>query len=92
LKLFSRKKNLQAGGWALAALCMEDEASGRAMRKQPILGIGDTAFCCADTTAAVEDFALGYNLPSVSRDGSDERNLEFERGTSDAFFEHRLDG
>jgi hypothetical protein len=71
---------------------MEDEACGRAVRKQLILGIGDTAFCCTDTTTAVEGFALGSNLASVQRDGPDECNLEFERGTADAFFKHRLDG
>lgn len=47
---------------AVCALARENQARRRAVREQSALGVGDAAFCRADTTAAVEDFALGPDL------------------------------
>jgi hypothetical protein len=49
------------------------------VRKQSALGVGNAPFCHANTTAAVEDFALGPDPARVERNGSDERNLELKR-------------
>jgi hypothetical protein len=72
--------------------CRENEARRRTVREQSALGVGDPAFGCTDTTAAVNDVALGPDLISLQCNGSDERNLKFERCAADAFIEHRLDG
>jgi len=73
-------------------LAWENQARRRTVREQSALGVGDATFCHVDTTAAVEDPALGPDLTRLWRDGSDKRNLELERRTADALFEHRLDG
>ena len=44
------------------ALAWENETCRRAVREQSAPGVGDAAFCRADTTAAVKDFALGPDL------------------------------
>ncbi len=44
------------------ALFWENKAGRRTVREQSALSVGDTAFCRADTTAAVDDFALGPDL------------------------------
>jgi hypothetical protein len=74
------------------ALAREYEARRRTVREQSTLGINEAAFCRTDTAAAVEDFTFCSEPTRLKRDGSDERNLELERRTANAFFEHRLDG
>ena len=49
-------------GWVATVLARENEAGRRAVGEQSAFGIGDAALCCADTPAAVEDFALGPDL------------------------------
>ncbi len=56
------------------------------VREQSAPSVDDATFCHADTTAAVEDFALSPDPASLQRNGPDERNLELERRTSDALF------
>jgi hypothetical protein len=70
----------------------ENQACCRTVREQSAFRVGDSTFCHADTTTAVKDSALGPDLTRLKRYCSDERNLEFERRTSDALFERRLDG
>jgi hypothetical protein len=62
------------------------------VREQSTVSVRDAAFRRANTTATVEDFALGPDRAGIQRDGADKRNLELERGAADAFVEHRLDG
>jgi hypothetical protein len=44
------------------ALARENETRRRTVREQSTFGVGDATFCRADTTAAVEDLALGPDL------------------------------
>jgi precorrin-6B methylase 2 len=41
------------------ALARKNEARRRTVREQSALGVGNAPLCRADTTAAVEDLALG---------------------------------
>jgi hypothetical protein len=88
----SQKRDSGCKSTSCEALARENEARRRTVREQSALGVDDAAFCCADTTATVEDFALGPDLTSLQRDGSDKRNLELQRRAADALIEHRLDG
>lgn len=74
------------------SLARKNETGRRTVREQSTVGVRDAAFRRANTTATVEDFALGSDRTSIQRVGADKRNLELERGAADAFVEHRLDG
>src|SRR5262245_66435376 len=73
------------------SLARENETGRRTVREQSTVGVRDAAFRCANTTATVEDLALGPDRAGIQRDGADKRNLELERGAADAFVEHRMD-
>src|SRR5262245_59881915 len=62
------------------SLARENETGRRPMREQSTAGVRDVAFLCANTTATVEDLALGPDRIGIQRDGPDKRNFKFERG------------
>ena len=62
------------------------------MCEQSALAVRDASFCCTDTTASVENLAVGSNQASLYGDGANERNFELKGRLGDAFVEHRPNG
>lgn len=52
-------------------LARENKTGRRPLCEQSALGVGDAAFCDPNTTATVEDLALGSDLAGLQRDGPD---------------------
>jgi len=60
------------------SLARKNETGRRTVREQSTVGVRDAAFRRANTTATVEDFALGSDRTSIQRVGADKRNLELD--------------
>jgi len=58
--------------WKRAAASSGNEARRRTVCEQSALGVSNAAFRRADTTAAGEHLALGFDLAGLWRDGSNQ--------------------
>ena len=74
------------------ASALKNQARRGAVCEQSASAVPFTRPCRrADATSGADNLALGPDLARLRRDWANERNLEFERRLTDAFFEHRLD-